>query len=127
MNTNSPQHRRPVNRVERVGHVDRKCNLTRIRTVTVEPLADCVNDRLAPVRCLDPKLKRLQNNTCALRDEFHDNLAREAADSFTFCDRPKKKQAAWRRGHERGADQTDWPQMWTGRIKGPCGPGLRQL
>ena len=67
VNTSSPQHHRSVNCVEGVGDVDRNCNLVHIRTVTVKPLTGRMTDRLAPVRCLDPKLKRLQKNTSALR------------------------------------------------------------
>ena len=39
MNTKRPQHSRPVDRVERVGNVNRKSNLTRIGTVAVKPRA----------------------------------------------------------------------------------------
>ena len=89
MNSNRPQHSQPVDQVERDGNVHRKSNLTRIGTVAVEPLAGSVDDRLASVRSLDPKLKRLQNDTCTLRDEIHGNLACKTADGLTYSDRPK--------------------------------------
>ena len=99
MNTSSPQHRRPVNRVE--GDVDRNCNLVHIRTVTVKPLTCRMNDRLASVRCLDPKLKKLQKNTSALRDKFNSDLARETADDLADRDGPKSA-IGLTKGHDGG-------------------------
>ena len=84
-NTNRPQHSRPVDRVERVGNVNREGNFIRIGTVATEP----TGDRLASVRSLDPKLKRLQNDTRVLQDKIHANLACKTADSVAHSDTPK--------------------------------------
>ena len=89
MSTNRPQHSRPVDRVERVGNVNRKCNFARIRMVTVEPLAGRVHDRLPPVRCLDHKLKRLHNDSRVLREIIYGNLACKTADNLAHSDRPE--------------------------------------
>ena len=60
-----------------------------------------MNDRLAPVRSLDPKLKRLQKNTSALRDKFNSDLARETADGLADRDGPKRA-IGLTKGHDGG-------------------------
>ena len=76
-------------------------NLVQFRTVTVKPLSCRMNDRLAPVRCLDPKLRRLQNDTSALCDKLHGNLAREKADGLTDRD-GSTRATGLTKGHDGG-------------------------
>ena len=58
------QDRGTVQRVERVGDVDREGNLVPVGAVAVKPVARNMDGSFAPVRRLDTQLERLENTAC---------------------------------------------------------------
>ena len=84
MDTHGPHDSGSVNRVERVGHINRDGDFAR------KPLPGNMNDGLTPIRRLDPKLQRLDKLTCPLGDQIHGDLASEPADGLTDCDLPRR-------------------------------------
>ena len=111
MNANGPQDSCTMNRVKGVGNVNRDSNLVRVGVVTRKPLPSNMNDRLAPIGCLNPELQRFKNLTCPLGDQIHSDLAGEPADGFTNSDWPQRP-IGFAKGHD-GRPTNIWPnRLW---------------
>ena len=66
-----------------------------------------MNDRLAPIRCLDPELQRFKDLTGPLGNQIHSDLAGEPTDGFTDSDWPQRP-VGFAKGHD-GCPANVWP------------------